>query len=226
MNRKAKFAYFYMVIGLVLFLFGFLIILNHNLNNDWKLLGGESRSLLKQKYNFTELLIIATRSKSFKSNDLNIYLFLFCQLKYDYNSIYFDDNPIDLAASFPNYNPNSFESLLQTKLFKSEILKNIFSFLICSSEKVYISVIVGITILGCLLLCYGCIRFYKYDIKVIQNSSSNYQVNSTSERSLEENVKNETNLDCCCFYFKKNIIRIKNPLFHWWPMNILSLKQN
>lgn len=60
------------------------------------------------------------------------------------------------------------------------ILNNIFSFLMCSTDGIYLIMVVCLTVFGSLVLVYGCVRIYESDVKLINetnntNSSSNNQ---------------------------------------------------
>lgn len=123
-------------------------------------------------------------------DDINIYIYWFCQMKNELSSepaldkkespivpttikttktiaSVFAHNKQDYDANRDEANSDADE---QIRLIKSPILNSIFSFLICSTDKIYLIMIICLTVLGCFVLLYGCIRFYEHDIKLMQQS--------------------------------------------------------
>lgn len=171
MNRKAKFAYFFMLTGLFIFMVSFLLILNHFLNGDFT---RSSHLILKNKNN---TFYINTNKP-----DSNLYLKLYCSFR---NSIKnktlgYDNNDNDDDET-DNFN------LIQLKIF--ELL---FSFLLCSSEKVYHLIIILICFFGSILLIHGCINFYKYDISLLAIVPSNSNMSNLSHKMKKSDS------DLCC----------------------------
>lgn len=155
MNRKAKFAYFFMLIGLFVFMVSFLIILNHFLNGDFT---KSSHLILKDK-NFTHYI-------NTNNPDSNLYLKLYCSFK-----DFITDNQVDQDTAHLN--------IIQSKCFTF-----FFSILLCSSDKVYFVIIILVCVFGFCLLSHGCINFYKYDISLLAmaHSSSNMSDVGTEQK--------------------------------------------
>lgn len=63
----------------------------------------------------------------------------------------------------------------------SSILNNIFSFLICSTDTIYLIMVVSLALFGSLILLYGCVRFYENDIKLLHHSLDETSSSSSFE---------------------------------------------
>lgn len=218
MNRQAKFAYAYMLIGLVLFLIGFVIVLNNNLNDE-KGFNELTRSF--RRVNFSELVLIATRTKTQtkdnpyeESEDEKIHLHWFCQLDHShaYKTNEFETVISNGASKLISYGDSSSSShgkkqTIHIKLIESYMLKRVFSFLICSTDKIYFIFIVSLCVFGGILALCGCIRFYKYDIKLLSNPSASLNEvdtptleNKTSPTELAPSSETKIRADESCFY--------------------------
>jgi hypothetical protein len=160
MNRKAKFAYGYIIIGFVLFLITVIFILNQNVN----------LSKLKAHSNFPKtnlssqlsLFVIRTTSTNLQHPDL-IELNWFCGLKYS-----LDENKNDEDT-------DSKELLITKEIYQvnfkyAQYWLELFSFIICASEQVYFVLLCLVCLSSGILCIFGCIRFYKYDIKLLENA--------------------------------------------------------
>lgn len=157
MNRKAKFAYIFMLIGFFVFMVSFLFILNHFLNGDFT---RSSHLILKDK-NITFYI-------NTKNPDSTLYLKLYCSFK---NSI--KDTTL---------NNNDDEEIGNSNLIQLKSFELLFSILLCSSEKVYHAIIILICLFGFIILIHGCINFYKYDISLLGIAPSSSNISNLSQK--------------------------------------------
>lgn len=68
---------------------------------------------------------------------------------------------------------NRYASLQYSSSFRStssSFLNNLFGFLICSTDTIYLIMIVCLALFGSLVLLYGCVRFYENDVRLINRS--------------------------------------------------------
>ncbi|CAF0933608.1 unnamed protein product [Brachionus calyciflorus] len=168
MNRKAKFAYFYIIIGLLIFLITFLIILNHYTNNDFL----RQNELEQNQLNLTHHLIHQLKYST-SSKETNLYLKIYCNLK---NSASENDDTENISSEV-------LDESFYLNIIKSKYFKNFLSYLLCSTEKVYFILVFTLCLFGFLLLIYGCVSFYKNDIKLLNRSVSGMSSNMTKSPS-------------------------------------------
>ncbi len=161
MNRKAKFAYGYIIIGFVLFLITAIFILNQNVN----------LSKLKAHSNFPKtnlssqlsLFVIKTTSNNNLHQPDLIELNWFCGLKYA-----LDENKNDEDAE--NKELLITKEIYQVNFKYAQYWLELFSFIVCASEQVYFVILCLVCLSSGMLCIFGCIRFYKYDIKLLENA--------------------------------------------------------
>ena len=185
MNRRAKFAYRYIIIGLVLFLTGLIVFLNQHLNLSKSLKDTSSPSARASQVNLSQLHLFLTKSISHNNREL-IHLNWYCQIKYSerhaaphasHESEYVDSAP-----------PKYLETI-EIDLGHSSFVRytlNIFSFMICSTEIVYLGFIIWVCVFSAILTLFGCVRFYKYDIKLLEAANkAAANANSLNDSSSE-----------------------------------------
>lgn len=204
MNRKAKLAYAYMAIGLVLFIAGSLIIVDRNLNNNEEMENEHTSEIDKNTFNRSEFLLIAFRSKSLSitTHDFdyeNTYWVLLCEIKHKYNL----NNELKIIKPIFLLDNN----LIYSRPVGSSYFRKFFIFLICKSDKVYLTTIILSAAFGFVLLCFGCFGFYKYDIKLIQElNNERLKLNSSllTNKYIETLNKNKICVDLAAINTAKN----------------------
>lgn len=171
MNRKAKFAYGYIIIGFVLFLTTLIFILNKNVN----------LAKLKTHSNFpkinvtSQLSLFVVREPSNEVQDFDlIELNWYCGLKYSIS-----ENTLDVDNG--GKEASSVKEIYRVDLKHAEHWLKLFSLIICSSEQVYFGMLIWVCVSSAFLCIYGCIRFYKYDIKLLENAAKFNSINSFTE---------------------------------------------
>lgn len=200
MNRKAKFAYSQMVLGAIVFSIGFILLLNFNLT-EWYT--KEKTSYLTN--NFTQLTLMLSNYKSQNKfsdphyvNELEIdsHLKWYCLSK---NSLRRKQRLADGEHASSLLIVDNLNESIETKF---HYLIKLFSFLICSSDTIYLIFIISCIIVGCIACCCGCFRFYIYEIKV--NAVSEMKSSKESESNIYECDDNQApssptklNSNCC-----------------------------
>ena len=176
----SKNSLFNLLVGGLLIALGFLMLLNFDIT-EW-----DSKHLFKAKLNRDELVqmirrfndktLNETRAANLEDDfhailnnlDVDSYLYFYCQLS---------KKPMRMwvyhpKQEFPIPTPNQFttlpadqkrlldEELKETLENKKFYLKNLYSFIICKSEKVYMAIIICFTFIGSLFMLCGCVQFY------------------------------------------------------------------
>lgn len=176
MNRKAKIAYAHIIIGFVIFLVGLITILNHMLDdNELNSQATTSRKLALRKLstdgvetdlgtksrrvNLSNLLApmstsLPRRADYDEEQDVNVYINWYCEMRRQHR-IQRDSGD---------------ESGDEKPTARNAILNSVLSFLICSTDTIYLVMLVCLALLGSLVLLYGCVRFYENDIKLLHQS--------------------------------------------------------
>jgi hypothetical protein len=194
MNSKAKFAYVYMILGLILFLFGLISILNYNITQSlstsslrssaFSLTSGNGGNgntyvaeLKRKKSNHTEILILMA-SISISNNNLQ-------QIgkasdKQGLTNEMDENIYVDFLCRVKNdFLPTNSISSSRVPIKRSisqsdsedlkpslSYISRLLLFLLCSSSQVYIGSLISFLLFGVLLVIYGCFNFYQNDIKL------------------------------------------------------------
>jgi hypothetical protein len=93
-------------------------------------------------------------------------------------------------------------SSVRFKLIQSTIFKYLFDLFICSSEKIYMSMLIAAILFGIVLLVFGCFQFCKYDINF-----------STVDENNNYSSNHDISYDCCCCWCFKDFIDFLAKLF-------------
>lgn len=163
MNRKAKIAYAHIIIGLLVFLIGLITILNYILDrnkseSEEDIIHQMKQARKQRKFNLTQA--------SEEDGEENLYMFISWYCRQMKSTPHQDDRSTNrVPSSLP------FSS--------SPMLNSVISFLLCSTDTIYLVIIVCLALFGSIVLLYGCIRFYQNDIKLLQQNydESGYQIN-------------------------------------------------
>jgi len=168
MNTKAKFAYVYMIGGLVVFLISILVLINDKFR-DLKNSDSENPQSFLKKVNLTVLLIDELKLKLVDSyahhNEIEeeVYYFWFCDLRRQFTSSLLS------STFYSNIADNSKKSSTRIQVVRASFMKNFLGFFLCSLDTFYFLFLSVFVVLGFFILLYGCVRFYKYDIKMLHN---------------------------------------------------------
>ena len=185
MNRKAKFAYGYIIVGFVVFLISLIFILNQNVN----------LTKLKAHSNFpttnfsSDLSLFVIKNPSNNIQDFDqLELSWYCGLKYSLN-----ENRIDEESSSKDI--SNVKEIYYVDLKHAQHWLKLFSFIICSSEQVYFGILLWICMSSGLLCIFGFVRFYKYDIKLLEHAAKFNSINSFSNENYDSLLETKVTYD-------------------------------
>jgi hypothetical protein len=183
MNRKAKFAYVYMIGGLVVFLISILVLISDKLSK-LKNSDSENPQNFLKNVNITSLLVEEIKLKfidsiaHYNEIDEDVYFYWFCDLRHQLTSSL-------LSSSFYTNHVDNSKKSFRIHVARASLMKSVLGFLLCSIDtlcSLFLSVFV---VFGFFILLYGCVRFYKYDIKMLQTHQR------ASLVSIEKSNENE-----------------------------------
>jgi len=150
MNGKAKLAYSCIVVGFIMFLASLIFLINHKF------------SLTKQE---------SKGQKTNASAQLNLYLTV---------DKHHQRNTVELSwYCLQKQSISSDSEVYRVDLEQARVWLSLFSFIICSRDQLSFGAIVALCMFSFFLCVWGCVRFYKHDIKLLENVNQidNFTVN-------------------------------------------------
>lgn len=184
MNRKAKVAYLYMIVGGIVFSVGFFLLLSLNLA-EWY----AKEKLAYQTTNHTQLVLVL-RNLKYLSTSQN-------KNEIDENS--YTDWYCLTSHRIPKYSPDDTGQLIVNNLnaniaTRFYYTKKFFSLLICSSETINLLLTIVFVTSGSYLIFFGCFSFYVHEIKINQPKKT-----SKTDSNCQAGNFLETNTASFCF---------------------------